>query len=286
MEFRFADLQFHNECNRKCWFCPPQCKNKPKKTLFMEEQTLLRIIDFIKYLDDNKMIDGTMSICTNRYNEPFCYPDLYIKYITIMSERLKDNNAVIGCNTNGDYLNRDIVEQIIKHIHHITISLYDLDLVEAVKFVGDIFKDSSKISNFFIKKETKEIIFEYKKVKVIIKFDRNKTIKDIVRSRGSILQTNYLRNEECSVIGNMFAVDLDGSISPCCDLYKDNIEHKNAFNYININEFNNKDLIEKIETTFLQFKNKTLCNNSCRHCSSTEENSMGKKIVLDDCGVL
>ena len=286
MKFRFADIQFHNKCNRECWFCPPQCKNKPKKILFMEETTLRRIIDFIKYLDNNKMINGIMSICTNRYNEPFCYPDLYIKYISIISKELKNNNAVIGCNTNGDYLNSDILEKIIEHIHHITVSLYDLDVVGAMKFVSDVFKDLPEITNFFIKKETKEIIFEYKKVNVIIKFNRNKTIKDIVRSRGSILQTNYLRKEKCSVVGNMLAIDLDGSISPCCDLYKDNVEHKNAFDYININEFNNKDLIEKIETTFLQFKNNTLCNDSCKHCSSTEDNSMGKKIELYDVGDL
>ena len=153
MKIRFMDLQFHNECNRSCWFCPPQCKNKPHLKEFMSINTLNRIIDFIKFLDKNNMINGIMSICTNRYNEPFCNKDLYFKYIKHIYEELKNNNVVIGCNTNGDLIDCEIIEYISKYIYHITISLYDLNLLETIKFINKNFKTKSLISNYVINKD-------------------------------------------------------------------------------------------------------------------------------------
>ena len=76
----------------------------------------------------------------------------------------------------------------------------------------------------------------------------------------------------------MVAINYDGTISPCCDLYQDNVEHKDIFPYVNINDFNNEDFINKIDTVFNDFKKLSLYNKTCKNCTSTEYNSIGKHL--------
>lgn len=281
MKIRFMDLQFHNECNRSCWFCPPQCKNKPIKKEIMNIQTLNKIIEFINYLEKNNLINGVLSICTNRYNEPFCDYELYIKYIKYLYTKINHKKTVIACNTNGDFINSNIIEDVFNYIHHITISLYDNNLLYAIKFINKNFINKNLIEKYILNKNEYEISFFYKKVKVIIKYNRNETIKKILRSRGSILNSNYTRTKKCDVLGNMLAFDYDGFISPCCDLYRGNKEHKKIFEEININDFENVVLFyKKASESIKDFYEKTLFEQTCKHCSSTKENSMGSEIVL------
>lgn len=278
MKIRFIDIQFHNVCNRKCWFCPPHTINKVNEYKEMSENTLNRVVGFINYICSNNMIDGKLAMCTNRYNEPFCRTDLYIKNLNILYNSLQKQTVALACNTNGDFLTSHILENIINMLHHITISLYDKNTIESLEYVYKIF-DKAYIKNFFIDKVSKEIRFVYKEKEVFVKINRGYNTDNFVRSRGSILDIGSpIRTEECSVIGKMIAINYDGTISPCCDLYQGNVEHKDVFPYININDFNNEDFINKIDIIFNDFKKRSLHNKTCKNCTSTEYNSMGEHL--------
>lgn len=277
MKIRFMDIQFHNHCNRQCWFCPPQAKNRPKEIKYMTEKTLLNVIDFIKKLYNENQIDGILSICTNRYNEPFTEFELYLKYIKILYSQLNHLPIAIACNSNGDLITAEKINLIIPYLHHMTISLYDLNLKEAISYINHIFSDKVFISNYKIDTINSEINFKYHNTLIYIKYNRFKTIKSTVRSRGSILNLNYKRTEYCSVINKMIAIDLNGDISPCCDLYSGNPEHYNIFPSININ---NSISIVELEKKLISFYKKTLTLKTCKSCSSTENNSMGSPIKI------
>ena len=104
-DLRLIEIETFSFCNRKCWFCPNSFVDRISENKIMKEETYLNLIDQLAEID----YDGELTY--SRYNEPLSQKNLIIKRIKQAREKLP--KAVLRTNTNGDYLNRQYIEDLI-----------------------------------------------------------------------------------------------------------------------------------------------------------------------------
>lgn len=149
-------------------------------------------------------------ISFSRYNEPLANIDYLIKSISILKKYA--SNAKYVTNTNGDFLTKDNIEQLIGYIDELTVMYYDCNGRE----------DLRKILNNVI--TVNNIDYgEFNEMKVCINhntFDKN--------SRGGILdEYNCHRNiNKCFEPFYFVGVDYNGNVMPCCNFRGDYVNHK------------------------------------------------------------
>lgn len=108
-------IETSSYCNRTCLFCPN------KDGIRLHKQYMDKPI-YNKILEDLKAIDFSGSVLLHLYNEPLA-DDHIFDYIASASELLP--NARIGLNTNGDYLDADILRQLVDSgLKQLTVSIY------------------------------------------------------------------------------------------------------------------------------------------------------------------
>ncbi len=111
------NLETSGFCNRVCSYCPVSIYRRNDKTKVIDSYIFNKIIKNLEYLEFNS------SICLNYYNEPLLDPHII--------ERVKEikiaTNGFIHFNSNGDYLNIDILESLIDAgLNKINITLHTL----------------------------------------------------------------------------------------------------------------------------------------------------------------
>lgn len=250
-KIKYIDIQPFNYCNLSCWFCPPHNLYKEHNYKELNDITLKNFINLINYLKNNNLIEENVKICCNRYCEPFYNIEKIIKIYEEIKKTLP--NCYFEITTNSLLINKKKIDLIKKYNINIIINFYDKkNLKEILFFLKENF---DKVNNF--KK------FTYFNLKISIINDKKKILieQNLLKDRGGILKlNNNIRNTNCNIKNNILAIDYDGYISPCCDLYKKNKEHKSEY-YLNLNNLKIENFLEDFYE-----QNKKINFNFCKNC--------------------
>lgn len=182
--YRIIEIEINSECNRKCDWCPN--KYYPREKQFLHKYFLQKFLYQLQKYNFN----GVFSF--SRYNEPFIYPEKLDSYIRIVKNFFPKNKIV--CNTNGDFITQDIIENTL--IDELTIMHYDKDLNQTI----------------LIEKDNGKKILHVQNWDSMIKTDRGGVLKKYQREK---------RIKPCYEPKYFLGINVDGTVSPCCNIRSD-----------------------------------------------------------------
>ena len=219
-----VEVETFSFCNRRCWFCPNSFIDRHSKNDYMDEKLYLKI------LSDLREIDYRGILTYSRYNEPFA-DRIILKRLQQAKEYLP--NAILYTHSNGDYLNKEYLDEIgdaglmvLKWQHY---------LREDEEFIIDNIIEKMKAN-------IKRLNLEYCDIKtcptcVSMKIKHDKIDIEYVATdfrefgctRGDTLTTikAYDRKSPCYIPFGALYIDYNGLVMPCCNLRSDIKEHEN-----------------------------------------------------------
>jgi len=217
---KLIEIETFSFCNRKCWFCPNSFVDRISFNKVMSEETYLNLLDQLAEIN----FDGELTY--SRYNEPLAKKEIILKRISQAREKLP--NATLRTNTNGDYINREYVEELIDAgLNQLWIQQY---LANHERY------DHEKMRSRAEKKIKKlglpaKVITDIPECK--LEYDlshRGTTIH--IRSRNFELDGSsrgetvpiagdYVRTQRCMQVFNNMYIDYNGQVMVCCALRSD-----------------------------------------------------------------
>ena len=217
---KLIEIETFSYCNRKCWFCPNSIVDRISDNKIMPEEVYL---DLISQLAE---IDFTGELTYSRYNEPLAKKNIILKRIKQARELLP--NAVLRSNTNGDYVNRQYIEELHEA---------GLDQLWIQQYLGNDEKyDHEKMRQRAMKKIKKlgipytlltdipgcklEYDISYKNMKIHIR-SRNFELDGSSRGDTNNIAKNYTRTQKCLQVTNNMYIDYNGKVMVCCALRSD-----------------------------------------------------------------
>lgn len=219
-------IESFNLCNRKCYMCP-QSLNLRKDQYEEFPQEL-----FEKLLLDLASINYSNTIAFGRYHEPLMFIDITLQRIARVRKLLP--NAKILLNTNGDFINLDVIRKLAE------TGLSDLKIM---RYQNGTFSDKNAeelclkmihmlklqvISEQYEKGIIRKYIIEPQLgMKVSIKSE-NYDVASRGCNRGGLLSNfdDYGRTLPCDVPMKNIDIDYNGNILPCNNLLSDAPQHK------------------------------------------------------------
>lgn len=272
----FIEIETSTFCNRNCSWCPNSKYQRNKYRKYISKKLFTKIIEDLKKIK----YDGQISL--HNYNEPLL--DLYLfDHIDLITKKLPESKIIIF--TNGDFLNKDVYNKLKKHgVTSLIISLHDaVNSTEKGKIlIFNILKKIAKrgklidVSDCFGKKlkipsTRMEIIFyiPYKKM---------------LTSKGGIIKKleKNNRNSFCFLPFSSSAIDYEGNMKICCEIYPENKLHKSIGIIGNLKEQSFSELwfsdqYNNLRRSFILNKVK---NEICLMCPKNNYNIHNKKINI------
>ncbi len=272
----FIELETATLCNRRCVWCPNSVYQRGRK------QRNINFKLFNKIIMDLKEVKYGGQIALHNYNEPLLDPNLY-RYIDIIRQKLAKAKIIIF--TNGDFLNKDIYNKLKKHgVTSLIISLHDaINSIEKGKvLIFNILKEIDKkgelidVSDYFGKKlkilsRGIEIIFyiPYKKM---------------LTSKGGIIKKLEKNNKNsfCFLPFSSSAIDYEGNMKICCEIYSENKLHKSIGIIGNLKEksFSKLWFSDQYNNLRRDFLLNRVRNKICLMCFKNDYNINNKKISM------
>ena len=217
---KLIEIETFSFCNRKCWFCPNSFIDRISTNFVMKEKTYLNLINQLKE------IDYAGELTYSRYNEPLAKKDIIIKRIKQARERLP--NAVLRTNTNGDYINRQYIEDLIDAgLDQLWIQQY---LANHERYDHEKMRERAekKIKKLGLPAkiitdipECKlEYDLSYKGMTIHIR-SRNFELDGSSRGDTVPIAENYTRTQRCMQVFNNMYIDYNGQVMVCCALRSD-----------------------------------------------------------------
>lgn len=184
-------------------------KNSTNTTMSPEiVQKLATILErYPQYFESN------FKLTFSRYNEPLLNPKLHTNYFSI----LKRYQPYFTVNTNGDFLNTE-TKTILNYANLFIINDYDgLTEEQALIKLLDWLNDPNILAKYETVPNQNLIRLFYENT--TIEFYYNKPAVMHFRDRGGSLQLPFQEENRttCNLIGTILAIDVDGSVYPCCD---------------------------------------------------------------------
>lgn len=229
------NLETSSYCNRACSYCPVSIYGRKEKNILMDEGMVNSIIQSLKKINYSKRINF------NLYNEPLAHSS-FIKILNRFSDNLP--NAILSTNSNGDYIKNlkliDILES--NGLKEIKITLHMPPQKKwTLELANSYLNNFSKRINFKLnRKNKKELRFSlfYKKLHLYVHVPDWETKGN---SRGSIiskLNATSARTSPCVKPFREFTIYVDGSVTPCCEIYHGNNYNENIIGKVEINDPN------------------------------------------------
>ncbi|MEI0597042.1 radical SAM/SPASM domain-containing protein [Brachyspira pilosicoli] len=262
-DIRLVEIEIFSYCNRQCWFCPNSFIDRHSNNNYMVEKLYLKI------LSELKSINYSSIISYSRYNEPTSNKNIFIKRLKQAKKYLP--NALLHTNTNGDYINRDYLDELYDSgLKSMNIQYYlnKYDVFDIQKIKNAIQKMSDKLQLQFeeilFSSDRYEVKFFYKDMSLRM-YSRDFRINGT--NRGGSLNTisPIKRTNECYIPFTDIYIDYNGMVMPCCNFRSDIDKHKHFIignaNNDNIIEIFNNELIQKLRYNLINnITNITPCN--------------------------
>jgi len=228
-------LEISSYCNRHCTYCPVSQVDRFTTNHFLPEDIFNRVIGDLARIDYDK------GICLNLYNEPSADRELLLSRIKSIRSALPGSRIYFS--TNGDFLNRDYLKEMVDAgLSELYITLH------APK--GKSYHDAYSISRMT------EMAARLGKGVKVTAFSPNQTVQGEISLFGIklyVFSTNYdifgsdragsvqsltaqatQRVAPCDRPFHDFTVSYEGTVFPCCQMFVDNQTHKERFSIGNI----------------------------------------------------
>ncbi len=224
-KLRMVEIEIFSYCNRKCWFCPNSFIDRHSQNNIMPEEL------YINVLKDLASIDYAGIISYSRYNEPLSNRDIFIERVKQARKILP--NAKLHTNTNGDFITRELLDEIYDAgLRSLNIQCYlrEDEIFDTNNIKARIQKMSEKLNLKYTQiKSTPDyygVAFDYKDMSLSM-YARN--FKITGNNRGGSLKTisKITRKSPCYIPFTDIYIDYNGSVMPCCNLRSDLASHKN-----------------------------------------------------------
>lgn len=223
-------LETSSYCNRVCVFCPNKTGIRRKKEQLDEVLQPDLLGSVLKSL---KSIEYDKGIILHLYNEPMADPDLPSKVARIAQSV---PNATIWTNTNGDYLTRESLFELMRAgMKKLEISLYgpgdggDYNkayLTGAFARIFEIIGQKAPITHDNGQDMRARVVLSEgdRRLQVTIfasnfneiGYDRGKTVTEVPA---------WGRSTPCSSVFNEFNMGWDGTVVPCCNIHPNDPQH-------------------------------------------------------------
>lgn len=264
----FIELETSTYCNRKCPWCP---NSKYKRGQF---KNFISFDLFIKIINDLKNISYDRQLALHGYNEPLLDPNLYT-FLNIIKTELPRTKIVIF--TNGDYLEKGGLKKLEKNsVSSLCISLHDaIGSNDYKKLLFDNLKKLGKergglkdVSDIFGKKYK----VDSPNMEIIYYIPNQK----MMTSRGGIIKNLEKNNKNpfCYLPFSSGAIDCDGNMKICCEIYPQNNLHKRIGLIGNLKDKSFRDLWLSNKYNLLRknFLLNNIKNPICLRCLKNNEN--------------
>jgi len=264
----FIELETSTYCNRRCSWCPNSKYKRGQLKIFISFDL------FIKIINDLKKISYDGQLALHGYNEPLLDPNLYT-FLNIIKTELPRAKIVIF--TNGDYLEKDSLKRLEENgVSSLYISLHDAIgkndyrklLFDNLKKLGKEQYKPEDISDVFGKKykinsPSMEIIYYIPDQKMMT--SRGGIIKNLEKSN---------KNLFCYLPFSSGAIDYEGNMKICCEIYPEDSLHKKIGLIGNLKEksFSDLWLSNKYNLLRKNFLLNNIKNQICLGCLKNNEN--------------
>lgn len=230
-------VEISSYCNRKCNYCPVSKFDRTSIDKILPEET------FKKIIQDLQRISYAQGICLNLYNEPTADPVLLLERIRYVRHCLPQSSIYFS--TNGDYLTPDYIKSMAD-------SGLSLMYVTLHPPMNASYNDAHAVTRFC------ELSKRLGKTVEVHQVSPGRTIQGDVTIFGvpiHVFSTNYQlygsdragsvnllnrqteRSAPCNRPFNDFTVSYDGTIFPCCQMFADEVQHREDFAVGNLKDF-------------------------------------------------
>jgi MoaA/NifB/PqqE/SkfB family radical SAM enzyme len=218
-------LELFDHCNRKCPYCPVSLVDRRSAVNHMAPDHLDKIARNLAEIGYDK------SICLNLFNEPMADEPALFAGISLLKEACP--NAQIWFNTNGDYLNRENLAQLVEMgLARLVVTLHvpesgTYDDMRQLTRVSQFSARTGVILNFKQFRSGRKIIAtgRFKSLPIKLK-SVNYTVNG--ENRGGLLEqipVEAKRRAPCDRPFHDFTVAWNGDAYPCCQFFAGLAEH-------------------------------------------------------------
>jgi radical SAM protein with 4Fe4S-binding SPASM domain len=219
-----VEIETFSYCNRVCWFCPNSKIDRRSANHYMDEDLYLKI------LNDLSTIDYAGAIQYGRYNEPLSDRIILTR---IRQARQALPAAHLYTHTNGDYLTRELLEELREA---------GLNRVRVQVYLGnkEPFSDTATLTRMAQRLSDLKLPFEFTDVQpnsfygarvrrpgIEVTFEsKNFDVHGIDRGQTVELKTTYERVAPCLIVFKNVYIDYNGAVVPCCNIRSDEPTHQ------------------------------------------------------------
>ncbi len=230
-------IEITSYCNRKCSYCPVSKFDRTSIDKVLPEDM------FRKIIQDLRCISYSQGICLNLYNEPTADSVLLLERIRYVRHYLPGSSIYFS--TNGDYLTPDYVKAMVDAgLSSMYVTLHPP--------MNASYDDAYAVTRFC------DLSRRLGKAVEVRQVSPGHTIQGDVTLFGlpmHVISANYEfygsnragsvrllnkqteRSAPCNRPFNDFTVSYDGTIFPCCQMFADEMQHREDFAIGNLRDF-------------------------------------------------
>jgi hypothetical protein len=221
-----VEIETFSYCNRRCWFCPNSVVDRLSRTEYMDEALYLSLLDQLVEAG----YAGTISY--SRYNEPLA-DRIILRRLAEARDRLPD--ATLHANTNGDYLGRAYLDDLIDAgLSSLGIQIYlgNRDRYDHARIRTRLQHTLDKLAvAAALTTDEPGVWLEaratHRGVPIRI-YGRNFEVNGSDRGGSVPLPAEGVRTSPCLSPFHHVYVDYTGHVMPCCNLRSDLSSHADA----------------------------------------------------------
>jgi hypothetical protein len=220
------EIETFSYCNRRCWFCPNSVVDRQSRTEYMDQALYASLIEQLAEAG----YAGTISY--SRYNEPLA-DRIILRRLTEARSRLP--RAVLHTNTNGDYLTRAYLDELIDAgLSSLNVQVY---LGNRDRYDHERVRTRLQLTTGKLHLPVQTVTDEpgvwleartnHRGVPIRI-YGRNFEVNGTDRGGSVPVPADGVRNSPCLSPFHHVYVDYTGHVMPCCNLRSDLVSHADA----------------------------------------------------------
>jgi len=263
----FIEIETSTYCNRRCSFCPNGIYDRGVEQRLIDKPLFKKIVLDLK----SEEYEGTIAL--HNYNEPLFDPLLY-EHLMMLSDNIPRSKRIIL--TNGDILDREKLTNLDSlGVNLVRITLYSAiqNPIEAIiKHARNLGLNAQPV----VTNDGTVSRLEFNRMKVSYLVPN----RGLFSSRGGLLEKKIC-SEHCYLPLVSSAIDVDGNMKICCEVYPANEMHYNRGIIGNLRDKSFLDLW--LSSEYNQIRADLLKNDKqnkiCRKCTKIPKSS--RKVTLE-----
>jgi len=215
-----------NYCNRTCSFCVNSIIDRRSNKIIMND------FDFNNLIEELSNNNYSNTIAIGRYSEPLSML-LTFERLMVIKKRLSEAKIII--NTNGDYLNIDMIRELDNYgVNELKIMVYLPEKVMFNKFNAEWFSLSKLYEiglPFNLTNESDSILYfnirHTGQMKISLRCENYSNPNHGCDRGGSLPRlSSSKRLQPCFAPYFEINIDYNGNVLPCCNIVSDYLPHK------------------------------------------------------------